>query len=136
MSFLQNNWMLVLVFFASGAMLLWPLVQQRISSLEELGTLQATRLINDRDPVILDVREPKEFEGGRLPNAVHIPLSQLDARGKELAPLTGRTVIVYCARGNRTALAARVLAKLGFKEVFGLRGGMAAWRQAGLPVAK
>ncbi|MEP6656957.1 MAG: rhodanese-like domain-containing protein [Betaproteobacteria bacterium] len=136
MSFLQNNWMLVLVFLASGAMLLWPLVQQRISSLEELGTLQATRLINDRDPVILDVREPKEFEGGRLRNAVHIPLSQLDARGQELAPLTARTVIVYCARGNRTALAARVLTKLGFKEVFGLRGGMAAWRQAGLPVAK
>ncbi len=136
MSFLQNNWMLVLVFFASGAMLLWPLVQQRISSLKQLGTLEATRLINDCDPVILDVREVKEFEGGKLPNAVHIPLSQLGARGNELAPLKSRTVIVYCARGHRTAPAARVLVKLGFKEIFGLRGGMAAWRQAGLPVAK
>lgn len=136
MSFLHNNWMLVLVFVASGAMLLWPFVQQRISSVKQLGTLQATRLINDRDPVILDVREAKELDGGRLPNAVHIPLSQLHSRGSELAPLTGRTLIVYCARGNRTALAARALAKLGFKEIFGLRGGMAAWRQAGLPVAK
>lgn len=136
MSFLQTNWMLILVFVSSGAMLLWPFLQRRLFSVKELGTSQATRLINDANPVILDVREDKEITGGRLPNAMHIPLSQLGARSSELASLTGRTVIVYCARGNRTALAARALGKLGFNEIFGLRGGMAAWREAGLPLAR
>jgi rhodanese-related sulfurtransferase len=117
-------------------MLLWPLVQRHISLLKELGTLDATRLINDANPVLLDVRETKELDSGKLPNAVHIPLSELERRGQELAAMTGRSVIVYCARGNRTALAARALSKLGFKDIYGLRGGIAAWRQAGLPVVK
>jgi rhodanese-related sulfurtransferase len=136
MSFIQNNWLLILVFLVSGAMLVWPLIQRRLSNMPELGTLEVTRLINDRNPVLLDVRETKEFEGGRLPNAVHVPLSQLDSRAGELKAMTARPVVVYCARGQRSAVAARALAKLGFKEVFGLRGGITAWRQAGLPIAK
>ena len=135
-SFIQQNWMLVLVFVASGAMMVWPVVQRRLSSAKELGTHELTRLINDRNPVVLDVRETKELDGGKLPNAVHIPLSQLASRGGELSSLTARPVVAYCARGTRMATTARALGKLGFKEVYGLRGGIAAWRAAGLPVAK
>lgn|SRR5512140_537445 len=137
MSFVQNNWLLILVFVASGAMLVWPLFQRRLlSPTKELGAAEATRLINDRNPVILDVRETKEYEAGRLPNAVHIPLSQIESRGSELAAMTSRPVLAYCARGNRSGLAARPLGKVGFKEIYGLRGGIDAWRAAGLPVAK
>ena len=85
---------------------------------------------------VLDVRETKELDGARLPNALHIPLSQLASRAGELSPLTQRPVVTYCARGTRMTSAARALAKLGFKEVYALRGGIAAWRAAGLPVAK
>lgn len=135
-SFVQQNIWLVLLFIASGAMLVWPLVQRRLSSAKELGTHEATRLINDRNPVVIDVREAKELDGGKLPNAVHIPLSQLSSRSGELSAMTARPVVAYCARGTRIATAARALGKLGFKEVYGLRGGIAAWRAAGLPVAK
>ncbi|MEP7208610.1 MAG: rhodanese-like domain-containing protein [Casimicrobiaceae bacterium] len=136
MQFIHNNWLLFLVLIASGGMLLWPLVQRRLSPVKDLGTLEMTRLINDGNPVILDVRETKEFEGGRVPNALHIPLSQLESRSAELDPLKGRPVVAYCARGNRAPMAARPLAKLGFADVYALRGGLAAWRQAGLPIAK
>jgi len=136
MQFIQNNWLLILVFLASGAMLLWPLVQRRLAPIRDLGTLEMTRLMNDGNPLILDVRETKELDDGRIPNAMHIPLSQLNSRASELTPMIGRPVVAYCARGSRTALAARALAKLGFKDVYGLRGGFAAWRQAGLPTAK
>lgn len=136
MQFVRDNWLLILVFVTSGAMLVWPLVQRRFSAAKEIGTHEATRLMNDRNPVVLDVRETKELDGARIPNAVHIPLSQLDARSAELASLTARPVVAYCARGNRAPIAARALGKLGFKEVYGLRGGFAAWRQAGLPVTK
>lgn len=137
MSFVQNNWMLILVFVASGAMLLWPLIQRQfMSSAKELGTAEATRLINDRNPVVLDIRETRELDAGKLPNAIHIPLSQLSSRSQEIAGFTSRPVLAYCARGNRSASAAGRLTKLGFKEVYGLRGGINAWRAAGLPVVK
>ncbi|MDQ6619514.1 MAG: rhodanese-like domain-containing protein [Pseudomonadota bacterium] len=136
LSFIQHNWMLVLVFIGSGALLAWPLLQRRVSSIKELGTHELTRLINDRDAVLLDVREAKEIEGGRLPNALHIPLSQLQERAAELSSLTGRPVVAYCARGDRNAAAGGALTKLGFSEVYALRGGITAWRSAGLPLSK
>jgi rhodanese-related sulfurtransferase len=136
LTFIETNRWLVLVFVVSGGMLLWPLVQKRFGPAKEIGTLQMTRLLNDRNTLVLDVRETKEYEGGRLPNAVHVPISQLASRGSELAGMTDRPVVMYCARGQRSMLAARALAKLGFKEIYSLRGGINAWRQAGLPVTK
>src|SRR4051812_24117060 len=136
LSFVQTNWMLLLVFIASGAMLVWPVVQRQTSSVKELGTHELTRLMNDRNPVVLDVREPKEVEGAKLPNAVHIPLSELASRATELASMTARPVVAYCGRGNRNAAAGRMLGKAGFTEIYALRGGLAAWRAAGLPLAK
>ena len=136
MEFLAKNWPLVLVFVLSGLMLLWPLVQRRLSPAREIGTLDATRLINSDDPLVLDVREPKEFTGGRLPNALHIPLSQLKDRGAELAKFVTRPVIVYCDRGLRGGAATSALTKLGFTRVQSLRGGLRAWKDAGLPTQK
>lgn len=136
MSFIQNNWMLILVAFLSGAMLVWPLVQRRFSPMKDIGNLNATHLINHKDAVLLDVRETKEYEGGRLPNAVHIPLSQLDGRAVELVKYKGRPVIAYCASGARARMAGNALAKHGFTEIYNLDGGVRAWKDAGLPLEK
>lgn len=134
MAFIEKNWMLILAFIASGVMLLWPLVQRRLSSVKEIGTLHVTQLINRENAVLLDVREAGEFEGGKLPNAVHIPLSQLGSRIAELAKMTSRPVVVYCARGQRSGAAGATLAKQGFANVYQLQGGLKAWKDAGLPV--
>lgn len=134
--FLTKNWPLVLVFVASGGMLLWPLLRQRLVPVREIGTLDATRLINAENPLVLDVREANEFSGGRLPNALHIPLSQLKGRGTELAKYQARPVIVYCDRGLRGGAATSALTGLGFTRVQSLRGGLRAWKDAGLPVQK
>lgn len=136
LSFLEKNWPLVLVFLLSGGMLLWPLLQRQLRPVREIGTLDATRLINTANPIVLDVREPREFVGGRLPNAMHVPLSQIKDRGPELAKFASRPVIVYCDRGLRGGAAASALGKLGFKEVRSLRGGLRAWKEAGLPMQK
>jgi rhodanese-related sulfurtransferase len=132
----DHNWVLLLVFVASGVMLLVPLVRGRLVPSREIGTLDATRILNKGNPLVLDVREAKEFDGGRLPNAVHIPLSQLKDRAGEIAKFASRPVIVYCERGVRGGAAIAALTKLGFKEVQALRGGFRAWKEAGLPVAK
>jgi rhodanese-related sulfurtransferase len=136
MSFIQTNWLLLLVMFLSGAMLLWPLVQRRLSPAKEIGNLEVTRLINSANAVLVDVRETQEYEGGRLPNAVHIPLSQLESRGAELARHTGRPVVAYCMSGNRSRMAGNALGRLGFKDIYNLKGGYRAWKDAGLPVEK
>jgi rhodanese-related sulfurtransferase len=135
-SFIGRNWPLVLVFVLSGAMLLWPLVQRRLSPSREIGTLDATRMLNSENPLVLDVREGNEVSGGRLPNALHIPLSQLKDRGGEIAKFTARPVIVYCDRGMRGGAAVAALLRLGFTRVQSLRGGLRAWKEAGLPISK
>ena len=82
MSFVEKNWMLILVMFLSGAMLLWPILQRRFSPVKEVGNLNVTHLINHQNAVLLDVRETAELTGGKLPSALTIPLSQLNAAGR------------------------------------------------------
>jgi len=136
LQFLENNWPVIMIMIVSGAMLAWPFVQRRVSAVRDIGALEATALINRRNAVMLDIREPKEHEGGRIPNAVHLPQSQLASRGHELKKLTARPVIAYCDRGQRSPAAASALTKLGFAEVYTLRGGLRAWGEAGLPIEK
>ncbi|HWS76604.1 MAG TPA: rhodanese-like domain-containing protein [Quisquiliibacterium sp.] len=132
MKFLIDNFVLIAVAFASGAMLVWPLVQRQTSG-PALDTLGATRLINDSNAIVLDVREPAEFAAGHMPNARNIPLGELDKRVGDLPQ--GKPVLVCCASGARSGKAISLLRK-GGREAFNLAGGMAAWRQAGLPVVK
>ena len=134
MSFIEKNWMLILVMFLSGAMLIWPIIQRRFSPVKEVGNLNVTHLINHQDAVLLDVRETAELTGGKLPNALHIPLSQLNGRVGELAKLTSRPIVVYCAHGSRSRSAGNLLAKQGFANIYSLHGGLKAWKDAGLPV--
>lgn len=81
--------------------------------------------------VLLDVREPHEWQAGHAPKARHVPLGQLARRAGELP--RGRSVITVCRSGARSARAAALLAREG-REVFNLSGGMHAWARAGLPV--
>ena len=135
MSFIEANWYLILAMVVSGGMLVWPLVRRRLSPVKDVGTLEATRLINS-NALLVDVRETQDYEGGRLPKAVHIPLSQLESRSGELGKLKDRPVVAYCMTGNRSSLAAKILERAGFKDIYQLRGGYRAWKDAGLPVEK
>jgi rhodanese-related sulfurtransferase len=134
--FVVAQWQLVLIFVLSGAMLLWPLVQRRISGTADIGTLQVTQLINNEKAVTLDVRETKEFTDGKLPGAIHIPLSQLKSRLGELDKYKERPVIAYCARGQKSRAAGAALGRAGFTKLFNLAGGHKAWKDAGLPLDK
>jgi rhodanese-related sulfurtransferase len=75
-------------------------------------------------PVLIDVRSPTEWEQGRIEHAVHIPLSRLGERLEELP--TDRPIVVYCATGYRSAIAASLLRRAGFSGVASLAGGLAA----------
>ncbi len=85
---------------------------------------------------LLDVREADEWSGGHLPGARHLPRGFLEARVEGLAPDREAEVVLYCAAGNRSALAARTLAEMGYRRVASLAGGYGRWHDRGLPTVK
>lgn len=83
------------------------------------------------DALLLDVREPHEWDAGHAPDAVHIPLDTLPARLDALP--SDRPIIVVCRSGRRSARAAALLTTAGY-DARNLTGGMTAWQRRGLPV--
>ncbi|MBM3347079.1 MAG: rhodanese-like domain-containing protein [Betaproteobacteria bacterium] len=133
--FVLDNIYVVAVAFISGGMLLWPMVS-RSGGGPSVDTLRATLLMNQQDATLVDVREADEFAAGHIINARHIPLSQVESRAGEVKKNKSRPVIVYCATGTRSGAAVTALKKSGYEQVFNLAGGIAAWKQAGLPTEK
>jgi rhodanese-related sulfurtransferase len=133
--FVGDNIFLVAVAFVSGAMLVWPAVRRGAGG-ASVSTLQATLLMNQKNALVLDVRDAAEYEKGHLLNARNIPLGELEARSAELEKHKAKPVIVVCDTGNRSGRAAAALRKQGFEQVFTLGGGIGAWQQAGLPLEK
>jgi rhodanese-related sulfurtransferase len=137
--FLQKSPMNLVLFGAvlvTGGMLIWPVVARLVRPGREVGPLEAVQLINRRDAVVLDVRDAAEYKAGHITNARHIPEGEIDSRMKELEKVKSKPIIVSCARGNRSMNVANRLRALGFAEVFSLRGGLAAWQQANMPLEK
>ena len=135
MKFIQDNLLLIVVAFASGAMLIWPLVR-RTTGGPWVNAVRATELINREDALVLDVRDPGEYGAGHILGAKSLPVSRLDGGAAELAKRKDRPLIVYCDGSERSAKAAAALKRQGFTRVVNLSGGLAAWQQAGLPVEK
>jgi rhodanese-related sulfurtransferase len=134
--FIQNNLLLVAVFVLSGLWLFAPELRRLVGSSTEIGTLEATRLMNQGPMLVLDVRDGEEFATGHLPRARHIPLTELSNRVEEIGKYKDKPVIVTCRTGARAGRAARVLRQAGFTAVYELKGGLSAWQQASLPVEK
>ena len=132
MEFVQNNLMYVILALTSGGMLRWNLMSN--SGGDRVSPMQATLLLNREDALMIDVRETAEWASGHIPNARHIALGQLDKQLSEIEKYKTRPLIVSCQTGNRSSTACGKLKKLGFEKVFNLAGGVAAWREAGLPM--
>src|SRR4029079_8285596 len=108
--FLMNNLGLVALFLASGLMLVWAEISKRAGmGGPQIGTLEATRLMNQGGSLVLDIREAADYATGHLPKARHIPLSQLSKRVDEIVKCKDKPVIVTCRNGAKAGAAARLL---------------------------
>lgn len=96
----------------------------------EVDAAEARRLQEEHGAIIVDVRERSEWSRARVPGAVHVPLADVESRLSELPK--DRPLVVHCALGGRSALAAKRLKSLGYEDVRNLRGGIKAWARAGL----
>lgn len=134
LDYVTQNWFLLLAFVFVAFMLAKGPITKLMAGYGEVDPLQATRMINHEDAVVVDVREAKEWSAGHLPGACHIPLGQLGSRLQELERFRDRPIITQCRSGGRSAMAAASLKRAGFAKVFNLSGGIEAWRSAGLPI--
>jgi rhodanese-related sulfurtransferase len=114
------------------------LVTNAKSTIENLSTQQLAEELKLHEVVLIDLREQDErVVHGAIPGAVHVPRGMLEfcadpalpVHAEELHP--SRRIVLYCAAGNRSALAALMLKAMGFPKVAHLDGGYAGWRQAG-----
>lgn len=106
------------------------------SQIRETDVPSVKEVVNAKKPggpVLIDVREKDEYLEGYIPGAKWIPRGFLELRIEEQVPEKGSEVILYCAGGTRSALAARALEELGYGNVKSMAGGFTAWKRAGLP---
>src|SRR5918999_128951 len=117
---------------ASGADLIRKIKEQ----IEEVDPKEVHDLVeNGNGAVIVDVREQHEFDESPLPGAVHVPRGHLESRIEGSAPDKSQRVILYCASGNRSALAAHTMHDLlGYEDVASMRGGYTLWKDRGYEV--
>jgi len=99
---------------------------------ERVSATLAAELLTEGGPVAVDVRTPRERDQKRVAGSLHIPLNHLGERLEELPK--DRPLLVYCAGGYRSSIAASLLQQHGFGHVSEIAGGIAAWETAKLPV--
>ncbi len=134
--FVGNNLLLSGLFVAIlVAWLAWE-VARLARKWKEIGTLEAVRLINREDPLILDVSNSTDFAKAHINGALHMPPSRIEAGNQSLLKHKERPLLVYCQRGQISPQMATRLAKMGFTQVYMLSGGLTQWLSDNQPVAR
>jgi rhodanese-related sulfurtransferase len=107
------------------------LVNEARQRIVEVSARDVAAMLERGDaPLLLDVREPNEWNLGHLPGAMHVPRGLLETRIERVLP-RDRHIVVYCAVGNRSALAADTLARMGYVRVASMIGGIRDWVDQG-----
>ncbi|MDQ6952882.1 MAG: rhodanese-like domain-containing protein [Mariprofundaceae bacterium] len=131
MDWVQQNIVNIIV----GTLIFWLLWKRFIApKLSGVKSISATDYHQFRNEAhtLLDVRSDSEWQSGHPSTAIHIELGQINQRMDELSK--DKALVVICASGNRSAMAATKLANAGFEPVYNFSGGMGSWEGAGLPV--
>ena len=95
---------------------------------------QFQELAGDTRAVVIDIREQEEYLAGHVPGASLLPLRLLPEKGSELP--RDRNVLLVCRSGRRSTRALHMLEEMDYENVYGLKGGILAWRAAGLPISR
>nr|MDA8165754.1 rhodanese-like domain-containing protein [Desulfobacteraceae bacterium] len=107
-----------------------PAVQGRVTTLSPQEA--AAMLAQHKDMLLLDVRSPEELRDGAIERGILTPFWSL-VRGTMNLP-KDKPIMLVCAIGGRSYAAAQILARNGYRQVYNIRGGIIAWKDAGLPV--
>ena len=134
--FARNNALIVIGFFVVLGFIIKTEISNATRKYKQIGTNAAVSLMNKDETLVIDVREDKEIQGGKIQGARHITLGDLSSKVGELQKHKQSPVLVYCRSGSRSGYACQTLTKAGFEDVSNLAGGILAWESANLPIAK
>ena len=107
------------------------LLSKAKAQITEVDTAEAQKRIQAGGVIVLDVREPDEFDQGALPDVLHIPRGHLEAQIEGKIIDKAAPVVVYCAGGVRSAFAAQTLTEMGYTNVVSMDGGFGKWKDEG-----
>jgi len=133
LEFTGNHTLLVLALMISFFVVAFTELRRKASGLVNIEAIEAVKLINN-DAVVIDLRSADAFARGHIVSARNIPSDELDTRMGSLGAMKSKSIVAVCDAGASSIKAVTALRAAGFDSAYGLKGGMAGWGQAGLPV--
>ena len=133
LEFTGNHVLLVSALLISFFLLVFSELRRKASGMINVEASDAVKLINN-DAVVVDIRSAESYGRGHIVNARNIPGDELDARLDQLGKFKSKPIVAVCDSGVSSTRAVNALRQAGFESVYGLKGGMAGWSQAGFPV--
>lgn len=136
MAFLMANWQLSASFVVILIAIL--VLELRTSSSRGAGILPETltRMINKEHAVVFDCRDEASFNEGHVTGAIHLNSDTLDQQLKKYKKYQSKPCVIVDDQGHQFSGLVKALKAAGFENTFGLRGGVAAWKEAGYPLVK
>jgi rhodanese-related sulfurtransferase len=134
--FVGNHWMMAAGLFVVAILLVQDILDSATRRHKTVTPLEAVVLMNKEETLVIDVREPNEYAEGHIDGARNIPLAKLDERAAELESHKQLPILINCQSGTRSLAAGKKLTKLGFTQIFELKGGIYGWKDQNLPLSK
>ncbi len=134
--FIGNHPILSMAFVGLGVAIIGNELSALTRGYKAVSPAQLTQLINRENALVIDVSSLNDFENGHIVGSRHIAASQLEPEHKLLAKAKELPIALVCRSGMTAGTAAKKLVKAGFSKVHWLDGGIGAWQQSELPLAK
>jgi len=112
------------------------LVAQAKRNVTEISAADARKQAEAGDAILIDVREESDWRAGHAEGATHLGRGIIELEIEDQIPDVTKPIICYCGGGSRSALVAESLQKMGYENVRSLAGGLRAWKEASLPMAR
>ncbi len=133
LQFLVAKWYLV---SAAGVIVWLLLYHERRKGAVSVSPAQVTALVNQKEAVVLDLRDAAEYRHGHIVDSINMPFTKLSERVAELDRYRERPVVVVCKMGQHSGAVAKTLKEKGFTQVYRLGGGIAEWQGSQLPLVR
>ncbi|MBE9564527.1 MAG: rhodanese-like domain-containing protein [Proteobacteria bacterium] len=135
--FVVNNLILFAALLAVMVMLIKAELDHQANKGLFVSPANAIRLMNNNgDALVIDIRTANEFDGGHIKGAKNMPLSDLTKTVADVTASKDKPVLIYCNSGNTAGRAIKILQNAGFVKISNLAGGIAAWKEANMPLTK
>ena len=133
LEFAGNNTLLVSALMVSFFVVIFTELRRKATGLVNIDAVEAVKLINN-DAVVVDLRSSDAHARGHIVNARSVPSDELESKLSTLDQYRSKPIIAVCESGVPSTRAVNTMRQQGFESVYGLKGGMTGWSQAGLPV--